>query len=79
MVFHENPLYFPEPWFDFLVRAPVITHATEERGRLPLSFFKNRKKCPDCLHLWIKFSIPNVVLRVSRRKNISLAFFSCVF
>ena len=39
----------------------------------------NRKKCresvkkgPDCTHLWVKFSIDNVVLivlRVSRRKN----------
>ena len=27
------------------------------------------KKDPDCVHLWVKFSIQNVVLRVSGRKN----------
>ena len=37
----------------------------------PLSFLKNRKKCPwkkslDCVHLWIKFFIWNVVLMVSK-------------
>ena len=26
------------------------------------------KKGPDCVHLWVKFSIQNVVLRVPRRK-----------
>ena len=40
------------------------------------NFFENQKKClvfgkkgPDCLHPWLKFSIQNVVLRLSRRKN----------
>ena len=35
-----------------------------------------QKKCPDfgkkgldCIHLWVKFSIPNVVLGASKRKN----------
>ena len=54
-------------------------------------FFENKKKysyfrktSPDCVHLWIKFSIQNVVLGVSKRKNSkkmfpSETFFSCVF
>ena len=33
-------------------------------------------KGPDCVHLWVKFSIQNVVLTVSRRTQWSL--FSCV-
>ena len=68
------------------------THKRATRGGggrrgLPC-FFKNRKKCPDfgqknpdCVHLWIKFSIQNVVSRVPRRKklqNVSLrGHFSC--
>ena len=50
----------------------------------------NRKKCresekkgPDCAHLWVKFSIDNVVLRVSRRKSAKIfpcgVLFSYVF
>ena len=45
----------------------------------PFSFFENwknwkkfpgfSKKGPDCVHLWVKFSIQNVLLRVSRREN----------
>ena len=41
----------------------------------PLPFFENRK-CPyfgkkgsDSVHLWVKFSIDNAVLRVSKRKT----------
>ena len=60
------------------------------RGRPPLAFFENRKKCPDlgkkgpdCIDLWVKFSIQNVVLRISRTKNSKMlpcgTFFSCVF
>ena len=54
----------------------------------PLSFLKNRKKCPwkkspDCVHLWIKFFIRNVVLTVSWRKNSKIfpsrVFLPCVF
>ena len=39
------------------------------------------KKGPHCFHLWVQFSIQNVVLRVSRRKNSKKCgvFFSCVF
>ena len=51
-------------------------------GRLPLLFFENQKKVPwfekkdpDSVQFWVKFSIRNVVLRVSRGKNSKL--FSC--
>ena len=55
-------------------------------GRSPLPFFVNKKsplifweKGPDSVHQWIKYSIQNVVLRVSRKKTpeFSLPFFSC--
>ena len=57
-------------------------------GRPPLPLFENRKKYPDfgkegpdCIHYYVKFSIQNVVLTVSRRKNSENfpcgAFFSC--
>ena len=47
----------------------------ERRRRPSQPFFENRKcphfgkKCPDYIHLCVKFSIQNVVLKVSRRKN----------
>ena len=50
--------------------------AKEGEGRLPLSLFENRKKCsdfgkkgPHCVHLWVKCSISNEVLRVYRSKS----------
>ena len=55
-----------------------IRHATQGRvgGGLPCRFSKIEeialileKKSHDCVHLWVKFSIENIVLRVSRRKN----------
>ena len=57
------------------------------RGRPPLLFFENQKKCHDfgkkgldLVHLWVEFSIENVVLRVSRRKNsIFFAFLRNVY
>ena len=27
------------------------------------------KKAPDCVHLWVKFFVQNVILRVFRRRN----------
>ena len=55
----------------------------------PLPFFKNRKTCPDfgkmrpdCIYLWVKFSIQNVVFRVSRKKTQNFfpaCLFFCVF
>ena len=58
-------------------------------GRLPLLFFENQKKVPwfekkdpDSVQFWVKFSIRNVVLRVSRGKNSKRfsyrVFFSCI-
>ena len=57
-------------------------HTTRrEEGRLPCPFLKIDKcldfggKGSDCVHIWVKFSIRNVVLIVSRRKklqNVSL-------
>ena len=51
------------------------------RGSSPLPFFENQKKCPDfgkkgpdSVYLCPKFSIQNVVLRVSRRKNSKIVF-----
>ena len=48
----------------------------KEGGGLPCPFFENKKKCPDfrkespdCVHPYIKFTIQNAVLRVSKRKN----------
>ena len=54
------------------------------------ALFENQKTCPDfgkkgpgCVHLWVKFSIQNVVLRISRRKISKMfpcgASFSCIF
>ena len=59
------------------------------RGEASPALFENRKKYtdlgkegPDCVHLWVKFSIQNVVLQVYRRKNSKMflcrASFSCV-
>ena len=43
----------------------------------------SKKKCPDCVQLWAKFSIQNVVLNVYREENSKPFFcgavFSCVF
>ena len=62
----------------------------EESGGLPCSFWKSRKECPDFgkkgpdrVHHWVKFSVLNAVLRVSRRNKSKMfpwgASFSCVF
>ena len=56
----------------------------------PLPFLKVKKsvqtlfkKGSDCVHLWVKFSIQNVVLRVSRRSKFQIVslwgLFSGVF
>ena len=63
----------------------IQTHSGAQlgrRGETSPALFENRKKPPgfrkkgtDCIHLWVKFSIQNVVLRVSTRKklqNVSL-------
>ena len=42
-----------------------------------------RNKGPDCVNLWVNFSIESIFLRVSRKKNSKIfpwgALFSCVF
>ena len=55
-------------------------------GRPRLPFFENQKNCfdfGDCAHLWVKFSIQNIVLRLPRREKSKTlpcgAYFSCVF
>ena len=66
---------------DMVCRRPT----RRDWGRTPLPFFENRKKHPEFekkgpefVHLLVKFSIQNVVLRVS--KNFSLrGFFYCLF
>ena len=35
------------------------------------------KKGPDCVHFWVKFSIQNVILRISKRKKSKM--FLCFF
>ena len=53
------------------------------------ALFENQNKCPDfgkkdpdCAYLWVKFSIQNVVLRVSWKKNSKMfpyeVPFSCI-
>ena len=56
--------------------ATLTDEQLRGRGEASPALFENRKKCPhfgkkdpDCIHLWVKFSIQNIVLRVSRRKN----------
>ena len=58
------------------------------RGGSP-ALFDNRKKCldfgkkgPDCVHLWVKFCIQSILLRVYARKNswiIRCGALFCVF
>ena len=66
------------------------SQATNKRGGgHPCTFLKIKKstdfgkKGPDCVHLWVKFYIQNVVLRVSKKRNSKKfpcgTFFSCVF
>ena len=61
-----------------------------ERGEISPTLFENRRKWSDfgkkdldCVHLWVNFSVQNVVLRVSSWKNSKMfprgAPFSCVF
>ena len=62
---------------DIEVYSVTLTDIQLGEGRRPpLLFFEIWKKCPDfgkkgpdCVNLWVKFSIQNIVLRVSARKN----------
>ena len=67
----------------------IISSAQLGGGRSSLPFLKieksvliSEKKRLDCIHLWVKLSIQNVVLRRLRRKTpkfFPVAFLSCVF
>ena len=54
---------------------PAGAQLVVEEGRPTLLFLKIRKVSwiykngPGCVHFWVKFSVQNVVLRVSTRKN----------
>ena len=39
------------------------------RSEASPALFENRRNCPHFVHLWVKFSIQNIVLRISKRKN----------
>ena len=66
----------------------TYSRVTRRREEASLAFFKNRKKChdfrkkgPDCVHHWVKFSIQNVVLRVGEQtpKCFPVGLFFLVF
>ena len=53
----------------------TLTCTTRRREEASSTLFENGKKCPDfgkkgldCVHLWVEFSIQNVVLRLSKGK-----------
>ena len=69
---------------------PLTGAQLQGREEASSVLFENRKKCPDfgekgpdCVHLWVKLSIQNVILRVCGRKNSKIFScwdsFSCVF
>ena len=92
-LFFQKNYYNSVLWFCLsrrAIRGGEGGEREEGGGRPPLPYFENRKKvpwfckkCPDCVHLWVKFSIQNVILRMFRRKNSQIfpcvAFFSSVF
>ena len=43
-------------------------------GEPPLPFYENQIKCPDVAHPNAKFSVQNIVLRLSWKKNIEEMF-----
>ena len=54
--------------YTYFIHMSLVRRANRW-GRPPLPYFENQKKvawlcknCPDCVHLWVKFSIQNVVL-----------------
>ena len=72
----KNNLQFGKYMVTILVLQARNWARVGGRGRSPLPFLKNRKKCPyfgkngpNCVHPCVKSSIQNVVLRVSRRKS----------
>ena len=83
-----SPMHWPKPlpsnfgeppMFSTPVGNPAHRRATgREKGSLPCRFLELKKlswflkERPWCIHPWVKFSIQNIVLRVSRRKNSKL-------
>ena len=67
-------------WWEGRLERTKISPAVFRKSTEVSWFYK---KGPDCAHPWVKFSIQNVVLRISRRKNSKLfpcgAFFSWNF
>ena len=56
----------------------IYPHSQARREISP-GLFENRKRCPDfgkkdldCVYLWVKFPIQNIVLRLSGRKNFKM-------
>ena len=71
---------------------PTLTDAQQGgRGEASFGVFENEKKCPDfekkgpdCVHLWVEFSIQNVGIQNFSGTKISKMFLctasiSCVF
>ena len=66
-----------------------IAKLSDKHNSSPVLFRKSKKvpkfwkKDPDCVHLWVKFFIRNLVLTVSWRSNSKIfssrVFLSCVF
>ena len=77
----RNPcIYKPAIFRTLTYLKPETSH--RERGEASSALFENRQKCPDfikkgpdCVHLWVKFSIENVNLRVITSKISEM--FSC--
>ena len=77
----RNPcIYKPAIFRSLTYLKPEASH--RERREASSALFENRQKCPDfikkgpdCVHLWVKFSIENVNLRVIRSKISEM--FSC--
>ena len=46
-----------------------VTLTKRNKGEVSSTFSERQKKGSDCVPVWVNFSIQNVVLRVSRRKD----------
>ena len=86
----QNSLFKHFPWYLGISRDTITGVQLKWGGETSFALFRNlkkypdfEKKDPDCVHIWVKFSIENIVSRVSRRKNPIMfpceALFSCVF
>ena len=76
----QNSLFKHFQWYLGIFRDTITGVQLKWGGETYPDF---EKKDPDCVQIWVTFSIENIVSRVSRRKN-SIMFpcgvlFSCVF